>query len=185
METTTPPEMDIPLLPAVASQAQVVAMVANVSKLLENNADVYRETTVVPAERIGQAGRVCLNYLSFNNKLDIFTLPKPFDPHDVPAWEIARDTGRFRDVSSIRHAHQVNVHALDHYLLHPSVHIPLFRSLVGRGAISAAEARRAQEEFTRYPSKQLKEHLEERIASSGDGDLFARLRKFLGTLGEA
>lgn len=178
MAVSVAPGASVALLPAGAPQAQAVAMVANVSKILENDIDVYRDTAVAPAEKLGQRGRVCLNYLSFNNRLDVFTLPKPFDPHDVPLWELARVEGRFIDVSSIRHVHELNVHALNHYLVHPSVHIPLFRTLAGPGTVTRREALTAQEDFVRYPSKQLKEHLEEKLEGDGVGGVFDVLGRF-------
>jgi hypothetical protein len=63
-------------------QANVIAMVANTSRLLETVVDAY-ESAVKPG-RAGQAGRDCLRFLNFRHFLDPFTIPQMFHPQAWP-----------------------------------------------------------------------------------------------------
>jgi hypothetical protein len=91
----------------------------------------------------------CYRMANFGHRLDPVARLRPFDPPD--AWF---DTGtkdetymdvwlRELDVQSF------NVHALSHYLSHPSVHIPILRHLVSSHAISPSVEMQAIEDWRR------------------------------------
>jgi hypothetical protein len=47
----------------------------------------------------------------------------------------------------VTHVHQANVHDINHYLINPAVHIPLFRALTSDSMISDAEEKKANDDF--------------------------------------
>lgn len=120
-------------------QALLVAMISNVCRVLQTNPKAY-DGTVKPG-RAGQKGRGCLNYLSCRHKLDPFCIPKMFRPNEWPDPDSA-ERGVYRYVE-IDHIHQVNVHDFNHYLDNPNVHIPLFRKLSFKSAITTEEENNA------------------------------------------
>lgn len=106
----------------------VIAMIANVSRLLEGSGkfDVYRSKVHPGAD--SDAG--CLFYLSARHEWDPFTQPKKFAP--MADWPTPETRARQLFVEcQIRDVADTNVHALDHYLNNPAVHGPLFNALHG------------------------------------------------------
>ena len=128
-------------------QALVIAMVANVSRVLQTAAKVY-DSNVKPGNA-GQNGRGCRRFLNFRHVLDPFTIPKMFRPDAWPDSNAATK-GLYQYVE-VNHVHDVNVHDLVHYLKNPSVHIPLFRALSGfRSAVTNEQEAEAQENFKQF-----------------------------------
>ncbi|MEL7297117.1 MAG: hypothetical protein AAGJ86_05610, partial [Pseudomonadota bacterium] len=135
-------------LSAVESRCTSLAMIANVSRVLQReDAKVY-ETAVAPGSAL--AGRLCGFYLNVRHKLDPFTKPKPFNPD---LWPDANTFSRER-YQHIRPSHIAftedeldRVHAFDHYLLNPRVHVPIFRSILGRDIVGDNEYRTAKSRF--------------------------------------
>jgi hypothetical protein len=149
-------------LPADGFRLETLAMVANVSRVLESSGyvdeagkplasrwDVYR-SVVSPGAKPSQG--VCASFLNAWHTWDPIPLPKQFKP--LPDWPDAptRATdGAFLDIEigDIEDLSKpLDVHDIGHYLRNPSVHIPLFRSLIpigpgGRGLISADEEKKA------------------------------------------
>ena len=128
------------------AHANVVAMIANVSRVVENDTDVYKSAVKPgPASKM----RACNVFLSARHHLDPFTTPRPFDPL---AWPDAgaEDRGEFVRVK-LEHIHHWNVHAFEHYLEHPALHVPLFRGLAGFAkAIPEPAAQKALEDFPQF-----------------------------------
>lgn len=124
-------------------QAQVIAMVANVSRVLEHGFDVYR--SAVQPGRAGQSGRSSLRFLNFRHFLDPFTIPRMFRPQNWPDAETVA-AGRYEYVE-VEHIHQVNVHDVCHYLRNPAAHIPLFRALAGERRITKQQEKDAIDAF--------------------------------------
>ena len=131
------------------TRAQVVMMLANVSKLLQATPPVL-QSTVMP----GPAGstvpdtqheppwrRGCVHYVSVRHMLDPFTEPGRFDPKLWPDLDAV--TKKLYEAVEIDDLKALNVHGLDHYLAHPEVHISLFRKLVGKSAVNAAQEKAA------------------------------------------
>lgn len=142
------PNGPIGKLDPLESRCNTLAMIANVSRVLQRkDAKVY-ESRVKPGS--ASAGRLCSYYLNARHKLDPFTVPKAFEPDLWP------DSGTF---STERYQHlrpsHINfefdqlsrVHDLDHYLENPRVHVPLIRSILGRRVIGAEEYRSARSRF--------------------------------------
>jgi len=136
------------------AQATLVMMVANVSRLLQTQPQAY-VSTVMPggpgAAVPGQANRFCgcRHYLSVRHALDPFTIPGRFRP-EPPDWpDSATQAGNpkpFLEIA-VDHIHDPNVHAFEHYLAHPAVHIALFRRLIHRMAIGQDKEQVALEGF--------------------------------------
>jgi len=130
-------------------KAAFVMMVANVSRLLETEADVL--TSVVQPGKPSHESRGCLNFLTARHALDPFTIPQMFDPLEWPDAETVTQ-GRFRSIR-VSHFREANIHGLKHYLSHPAVHIPLMRLLADqKSVISAAEEKQALAGFTDFGS---------------------------------
>jgi hypothetical protein len=158
-------------------QAQVVAMVANTSRLLETVPDAY--LSAVQPGKAGQRGRDCLRFLNLRHFLDPFTIPQMFHPQEWPdAATVA--SGRYRYVE-IAHVHQANVHDICHYLANPAAHIPLFQALAGDSMISKAEAKKALDAFPQLGGLPVEElaGIKKDLAgiSPSMGDLWPSLKK--------
>jgi len=159
------PNVNMPGVEAFSSkneQAQVIMMVANVSKVLELNTeqepyDAYgkvdaagRFITPVAPGFSGQEGRLCTYYVNVRHKLDPFTIPHMFDPAAWPdsAAAAAKPTRYvFKEVS---HIHQANVHDFAHYFKHPDVHVPFFQRLTSPDHISTEEYQGALDRFPEF-----------------------------------
>ena len=101
---------------------------------------------VANASRLGP--RKFIDIKSLDSRTRPVGAPKPTDGGDpycgafyninnhwdpIGSWARFAPQGwgdRFHDIE-VRHIHQVNVHGIDHYIEHPSVHIALFRALLG------------------------------------------------------
>ncbi|MEO6332361.1 MAG: hypothetical protein ABIV11_10305 [Gemmatimonadaceae bacterium] len=151
-------------------QAQVVAMVANVSRVLEAIVDVYQ--SAVKPGRAGQSGRSCLRFLNMRHFLDPFTIPRMFRPQSWPDAATVAD-GRYSYIE-VEHVHEVNVHDICHYLRNPAAHIPLFRALAGQTRITKEQEKKALDEFkpfgpmTDEKAAKLKQKLSSMAPSMGE-----------------
>lgn len=179
MDTTTPNEDGISILDAMVPAASIVAMIANVSKLLENDMDVY-DSQVVPPTAI-KPNTACFHYLSANNKLDPFLLSGRFEPRSHPEWREAKKNKTFLDIR-IGNVHEVNVHGFKNYMVNPAVHIPLFERIVGRGAISQAEKEAARTSFEDIAVDGLLNDVKELLKDSRAQSWFKVVGLFYGLL---
>ncbi len=76
----------------------------------------------------------------------------PWDPFCM--WQRFAPTGwgdLLEQITDLNHLHEAVPHGFRHYLSHPSVHIPLFRALLGAKAIGKADATKALEQFEPLP----------------------------------
>ena len=132
------------------AQADLVMMVANVSRLLEVKSasepyDVF-ETAVKPGFG-GQLQRGCKYYVNVRHRLDPFTVPKMFNPQMWPdEAALAAIPPRYLNVE-VDHIHEKDIHSFAHYLKHPAVHVPMLRRLLGPQAVSDDEFRLAIDRF--------------------------------------
>ncbi len=123
-------------LPPSITRPKVVAMLANVSRVLETDADVYT-SQVFPS--LDPAKGVCDYFLNARHEWDPIPVPKQFKPvDDWPDIETRRNN-RFQNIV-INAIEAKNVHGFDHYLKNPKVHIALFRTLTWDSLIDAAGA---------------------------------------------
>jgi hypothetical protein len=125
------------------TKAQVIMMIANVSRLLEEKGvDVYRSLV-----RPGEASNgICNFFLNVRHDWDPFPAPKAFRPLDDWPDLATRQLNppRFQHIPINAFQHK-NVHALSHYLSNPKVHAALFNALMTfKGAISDKELEQAR-----------------------------------------
>lgn len=126
---------------------EVLAMVANVSRVLESSEngarwDVYR-SVVQPNVKVTKG--VCNSFLNVCHNWDPIPVPKKFKPTaDWPDQATRAVPGAFQDVRIDEIEKPKLVHDLEHYLRNPAVHIALFRSLLSLpGVVSPAEEKAA------------------------------------------
>jgi len=142
-------------------QANVVLMVANVSKLLEIKTadepyDAYGRmengllTPTVAPGFAGQPGRICRYYLNARHKLDPITLPKMFAPQQWPDEAALKAVPSRYQFIEVDHLHQANTHDFGHYLKHPKVHVPLLRALVSPAHIPEPEYQQKLAAFAEF-----------------------------------
>lgn len=107
--------------------------IANVSQLMNfGGAPPYNGFV-----RPGPSGEVAVLYFNhYHHYLDPFTIVRPFDP---PNWS----PNQFDDVE-VRHFRDVNVHAIKHYVAHPSVHIRILRKWFNYFSVGVDEEAAAQ-----------------------------------------
>ena len=118
-----------------------VHMVANVSRLLQT----FRK---VGSSEVRPGIGCCSFFCEYRHKLDPIPRFKPFDPTNNGQW-VPHETWKKRyeliEPSAVTKA---NVHSLDHYLLDPMVHVPLFELILDHG-LKAAEKRNAEKNFNK------------------------------------
>jgi hypothetical protein len=113
-----------------ALKPQCVAMVANTSRLLWNKgAEIYDAHTRPGPHDDGWA---CWHYMDLRHALDPIPKARPF--HPPPARWLPPNapaamayTHVTLDEADVQH---VNVHALQHHLGHPDIHVPLLTTLI-------------------------------------------------------
>jgi hypothetical protein len=110
-----------------------LAMIANVSRLLEWDIDVFLSRTRPGNPDDPEAA--CRCYINAHNIFDPFTQPKPFQPAaQWPSLGI-RALGLYHDAQISAIEAPEKVHDLDHYLRNPRVHGPIFNCLVGQDVL--------------------------------------------------
>jgi len=119
---------------AAVTRPVLIAMIANVSRVLETDADVYKSLVRPSLDPFAGA---CQIYLSASHEFDPIVVPKAFRPTDDWPSIQARLEGRVQLVR-INAIEQKDVHALDHYFKNPQVHVRILRALTWPDAISDA-----------------------------------------------
>ena len=114
--------------------------IANVCELLNFSGSSAYEGYVRPAPPGGSA---VLYFNDYRHKLDPFTVVRPFTPGN---W-----SSDLYDRIDLQHIRGADVHAIKHYVVHPSVHIRILRSWFGYFCVSGEEEREAQKAFTDLP----------------------------------
>lgn len=123
-----------------AFKPQCVAMLANTGRLLWNKGgDLYLSKTRPDGP---DGSGACWRYLDFRHALDPVPAVQPFHkppPQWFPAGVDPKEVYVHVDLPAAD-LQSRNVHAFEHYLGHPDVHIPLITSLVkSKKVITAAE----------------------------------------------
>jgi len=106
-----------------------LVMMANVTAALWNRGGSCYPSSMRPMlpDHLGS----CYHFADFSHQLDPFSNFRRFTPPDTWRQPPARPDS-FTQVELAREDIQhVNVHALEHYLSHPAVHVPLLRLLTG------------------------------------------------------
>lgn len=170
---------------AAQNKAQLVMMVANVSRVLETTPDVY-ESTVRPGDA-ADPDSGCFFFLNARHDLDPFTRPRMFAPRDWPTPG-AISEGIYWPVE-IWHIHQKNVHAWEHYLENPAVHIPMLRMLTFDTAVTRDEEQQAIDRFEPFDElpnpfglKRDLEHLQPSLSDDWTRlqEIWSRYQTFVG-----
>lgn len=163
-------------LPPEGFRMEMLAMIANVSRVLESSGyvdedgedlnhiwDAYR-SVVQPNVKITKG--VCSSFLNVWHTWDPVPLPKQFKPAaDWPDAATRAKTGAFLgiQIDEIEDFKKlVEIHDLGHYLRNPRVHIPIFRSLLPiEGLIPAAEEKeKVDEHVAKTPLSKAKQKIE-------------------------
>ena len=126
-----------------AAQFHAIIQLANVSRTLETKWDAY-EPVVRPG--VGAADAVATRMLSASHKWDPLVSLRRFQPAE--GWPDVQTSkkGRFTLVESGTIQHW-NVHAFEHYVNDPFVHVPMFRHLMTKGFVSEARQTELEQEF--------------------------------------
>lgn len=116
---------------------EVIAMVANVSRVLWNDGSIYDRSTVFPHP--DRVMGMCTYYLNFQHPLDPFPRIKSFHP-PKPPWrnDMNRDNYILKKIGRTDIT-DWNVHGFTHYLAHPAVQAAIFRALLFKGAVKDDE----------------------------------------------
>jgi hypothetical protein len=118
---------------------------ANVSRLgppdlidIDSRITCVRPETA-PAWKTGR-NNYLRRFINVRHEFDPFCLWQRFEPKT--------DWGKgYVNVPGVKHVHQANTHGYLHYLANPRVHVPIFRAVLGSGAITKAEEQTAIDEF--------------------------------------
>lgn len=150
----TPTDGDLsrfhPSLPG--GKAELVLMVANVSRLLQSDPKAYVSTvmpgdsgTTVPGDP--GRGRGCNNYMNAWHRLDPVTIPGRFAPVP-PAWpdSAAMRGGRFADIE-VQHVRSLDTHDFVHYMADPRLHGRLFQCATSSAILTDRALDEAIERF--------------------------------------
>lgn len=139
---------DQPPLDPSTTRPRVVLMVANVSRVLQRPGAKVLQTRVRPG--YPSTGALCAYYLNARHRLDPFVYPKPFMPDLWPEpGSFSSSAYQHLQPSHIHFSKDAlfRVHDVDHYLVNPRVHVPLFRALFGESTIGEAEFSKAKTQF--------------------------------------
>lgn len=140
-------QSEIEVLSAEAFAPQCGFFVANVSRLLQDTPDVYL-SLVRPA--LNKITGILQYYVNVKHIYDPFPKPRPFAPGGswLDGSTSAKKPARYQQIE-INAVLDKNVHALEHYLMNPKVHIALFRALYGMpDIITDSEEDAALQAFT-------------------------------------
>jgi hypothetical protein len=162
-----------------------LVMLANVSRVVESDIDVYTSTVAPGAPAAPRFG--VRHYVNANNNWDPFPAPAPFEP--VSTWPApgVRDEGLYTDVL-IKDIEAVNVHDVEHYIRNPRVHGPMFNAIFGREKVPAEEIAAA---YAKYRAalpinreRELIDALKKLNPAAGDAvvDIVQKWRDFLRTV---
>ncbi|HEY4212855.1 MAG TPA: hypothetical protein VGM84_15340 [Steroidobacteraceae bacterium] len=139
-----------PPLKPQETRPKVLAMVANVSRVLQLPAVKVFSSLVMPGD--ATQGRACDTYLNVRHVFDPFMFPQPFEPDNTwptPGTFVPSQYQHIRP-SNIDIQKLTDVHDLENYLENPRVHVPIFRGIVGPDVIPDGEF---QEKCTAFDKK--------------------------------
>ena len=105
-----------------AFKFEAIFQIANTSRLLARTAggNPYRSAVRPMFSGGGPLTNACRRFVNIDHYLDPVGKVRRFRAEE--AWPRAARMGTARDLFDVRHVHDINVHALEHYLVHPAVH---------------------------------------------------------------
>lgn len=104
--------------------------VSNVSKLLQSKRFPAEQSRVRPGP-VGDVQSICRKYFNYGHVLDPISRVMPLN--------LSCPSSMLDNLNGLKHILDWNVHALDHYLEHPDVHVRMIRSFAGYRTISDEE----------------------------------------------
>ncbi len=116
-----------------------IHMVANVSRMLQTKPKAY-QSNIRPGRKGTEVG-FCTRMYSHRHEMDPIARFRSFDP---AGWN-TNYTGTIPD-----HYRGWNVHDWLHYLDHPSVHIPILRSIAKQSAINPNHEAAAADQYPQF-----------------------------------
>jgi len=142
-------------------RARLIAMVANVSRVLEQKKDLPQGVVGDVLRSPVRPGVACNFFLNLEHPLDPFVWPRRFHPVSWPDQPtLAANPPRYihsadEDIRgrsyALDHIHSEEVHSFEHYLVSPKAHIPLFRMLLAEdGFIPPDDELRNRDRFLRF-----------------------------------
>ncbi len=163
----------------------LVMMVANVSQVLQQVAGIPQGVEANVLKSPVQPGIGCNYFLNAEHPLDPFVWPRRFHPLTWPSRPIREmnppryihsfDSDILHRSYQLDHIHDWDVHAFEHYLVSPKVHVPMFRMLMGRDSyITPQEEQSARDRFSRFgklgdeAAEKIHDWLEKRQGSEKD-----------------
>ncbi|HDZ08435.1 hypothetical protein [Pseudohongiella sp.] len=122
---------------------------ANVSRILSKGNEIPVYNSRCRPALTPSRDAIMRYFLNAWNMFDPFTRPSRFEPSHT--WLDARTQAarhaRFQDIKTTE-VRQKNVHALEHYLENPAVHVPFFRATNDfMGIVSQSEASQALQDY--------------------------------------
>jgi len=136
-----------PPLKTQETRPRVLAMVANVSRVLQLPTVKVFSSKVMPGPALQD--RACDTYLNARHVFDPFMYPQPFEPDHTWPTPDTFDPTQYQHIrpTNIALDRLIDVHDLENYLQNPRVHVPIFRGIVGSASISADEFAAACSKF--------------------------------------
>ena len=136
---------------------QSLFMVANTSKILQS--DIKVDHSIVCA--VGSRGDLNKEYL--DQYVNVF---HKYDPITL-LWQVnGVSWGANFNQINLSHFRNVNIHDFIHYLDHPDVHIPLFRTLCGFRSVKPAEQIQALEAYRNIDRQSVITELQNRLENA-------------------
>lgn len=171
-----------PPLSTTETRPNLVAMIANVSRVLQLPGLKVFESRVKPGSAI--TDRACAYYLNARHRLDLLTMPKPFEPDADWVGATVFNSDQYQH---IRPGHVLiddiaAVHDFDHYLRNPRVHAPIFRALLGADMIPDPDFIAAKTQFDSQINQSRQDKIRSKVekmlpAPTGDWQSLIRLIK--------
>jgi hypothetical protein len=106
--------------------------------------DIDPATSIVRPSSAGADGGYCQFFMNVWHRFDPVAVTAPFRP---TTWGDG-----YTPVGPLEHFHEANVHAFDHYLDNPAVHVPIINATLGFAAVTADEARAARAAYPQIGS---------------------------------
>lgn len=171
---------------SLAGKAEVVAMIANLSKTLESatfGGEVYKSKV--------RPGGITESYLSAVHQFDPVSLFQQFDPPNDVGWASRHGFNKVHgldhfyldgdddDIGELSLANPIT-HDFDHYFQHPKVHLSFFQKAESWLGIKNSDINAAALKFKDQQNKALEKFVKSKfddIAPGGGDDLIAFLDK--------
>jgi len=162
-------------------------MISNTARLLHQDTPTPGDSIVRPSFSKAEPNpkNACLRFFNVDHVLDPVSKVRRFRAEEV--WPHSASRKNAKDIFNIRHVHDVNVHALDHYLKHPLVHREIFSTFAPHrfsfeDFMWAKERTSAGGDFPQWGERYLDEDKQEKLRAAYDGFHLDPAHREVGTL---